>query len=64
MALKKVSAPLQAYRVQQFDAFQVCKATVYARIKDGSLKTKKIGKVRLILVPVEEAACSGAERAA
>jgi hypothetical protein len=47
----------RAYRVRQFcNAFHVCKATVYKRINDGTLKTRKIGKVRIILVPTEEAA--------
>jgi hypothetical protein len=51
------SVQQRAYRVRQFcDAFNVCKTTVYARINDGTLKTRKIGKVRIILVPTEEAA--------
>jgi hypothetical protein len=55
----KHAEPIQqrAYRVRQFcNAFHVCKGTVYNRIRDGSLKTRKLGKVRIILVPTEEAA--------
>jgi len=34
----------------------VSKTWVYNRINDGTLKTRKLKKVRIILVPIEEAA--------
>ncbi len=51
------SARQRAYRVRQYcRAFGVSKTWVYNRINDGTLKTRKLKKVRIILVPIEEAA--------